>query len=99
MPFELRFTTEAKAAFEALEADRSREATLKKVRKALGLLSANPRHPGLRVHPFHSLKGPRREVVWEAYVENQSPGAWRLWFWYGPDRQQITILMLGPHPD
>lgn len=99
MPFDLRFTTEARDALRALEADAGAAPRLRRVRKALAFLSADPRHPGLRVHQFHSLSGPGGETVWEAYVENQSPGAWRVWFWYGPERGQITIIMFGPHPN
>lgn len=99
MEFELQFTPEATAVLSRLESARGGEALLKKVRKSLAYLSANPRHPGLSVHLFHSLQGPQGQTVWEAYVENQTPGAWRIWFWYGPDRSQITVLTLGPHPD
>jgi hypothetical protein len=54
---------------------------------------------------------PERElIVWEAkvwgsYVENRTPGTWRIWWMYGPneirDNQTIaviTVLDIGPHP-
>ena len=43
--------------------------------------------------------GPNGEPAWEAYVENQTPGARRIWFMYGPATGTITILSIGPHPD
>ena len=72
---------------------------LKKVRKTLGQIEINPRHPGLNSHQYESLSGPAGEPIWESYVENQTPGAWRVWWWYGPDNGSITILTIGPHPD
>lgn len=97
--FELRFTPEAARVLAALEADATYTKKLKKVRKCLGLISTNPRHPGLESHDYESLEGPNGEKVWESYVENETPGAWRVWWWYGPERHQISILTIGPHPD
>ncbi len=42
----------------------------KAVRKALGYLESNPRHPGLNTHKFSSLQGPFGEEIFEAYAEN-----------------------------
>lgn len=99
MAYDLTFTTNARTSVAKLEADPAAASRLRKVRKALAFLESNPRHPGLRVHPFRSLSGPAGEAVFEAYVENQTAGAWRIWFWYGPGRAEITILEIGPHPD
>lgn len=71
---------------------------LKAARKALGLLESNPRHPGLNTHQFSSLKGPGGEEVFEAYAENKTPAAWPIFWHYGPDKNQITILAITPHP-
>jgi hypothetical protein len=99
MPFALRFSPEAKATLEALASDRSAHAKFRKVNKALAFLEADPRYPGLQSHGFESLTGAHGEQVWESYVENRTPGAWRIWWWYGPERDTITILAIGPHPD
>ena len=58
----------------------------------------NLRHPGLNTHKFNSLKGPKGEEVFEAYVENQTPGAYRVFWCYGPGQEEITILAITPHP-
>jgi hypothetical protein len=98
VPFELLFTDQAGADLDSLEADAGLAKRLKAVRKALGLLETNPRHPGLRNHKFSSLKGPGGEEIFEAYAENKTPAAWRV-FWYdGPEEKQITILAITPHP-
>jgi hypothetical protein len=96
--FELLFTDQANANLDSLEADAGLAKRLKAVRKALALLEANPRHPGLNTHKFSSLKGPGGEEVFEAYAENKTPAAWRIFWYYGPDKKQITILAITPHP-
>ena len=98
MTFELLFTDQADADLDSLEADASLAKRLKAVRKALALLETNPRHPGLNTHKFSSLKGPGGEEVFEAYAENKTPAAWRIFWYYGPDKKQITILAMTPHP-
>ena len=99
MRFALRFSPEAAAVITSLEADPSSELKLAKIRKTLSKLADNPRHAGLQSHVFHSLSGPAGQVVWESYVENRTSGAWRVWWWYGPERAMISILTIGPHPD
>lgn len=96
MRFKLSFTPEAASVLKRLEADR--DPKLKKVRKTLGLLETNPRHPGLSTHEFTSLSGPAGEKVFEAYVEDQTPGAWRVFWYYGPRPGMIRILNITPHP-
>ncbi len=102
---ELRFTPSAEAALRQLEADADRAGLLKQVLKTLGLLETDLRHPALRTHEFHSLGGPNGEKVFEAYVQNRTPSAWRVFFVYGPDRVEkgrrvpvLTIVALTPHP-
>jgi hypothetical protein len=92
----LSFTPEAAAVLKRLKSDR--DPKLKKVQKTLGLLETNPRHPGLATHEFTSLSGPAGEKVFEAYVENRTPGAWRIFWYYGPKPGAIRILNVTPHP-
>ena len=73
-------------------------AKAKKVRKTLGLLQSNPRHPGLHTHPYSGLEGPAQEKVFEAYVENNTPSAYRVFWYYGPGAHTITIVAITPHP-
>lgn len=98
MNFDLLFTDQAGADLDALEADAGLAKRFKAVRKALALLETNPRHPGLNTHKFSSLEGPRGEEVFEAYAENKTPAAWRIFWCYGPGKKQITILSITPHP-
>jgi len=52
--FELLFTAQADADLDLLEAGAGLAKQLRFVRKALGLLETNPRHPGLNTHKFRS---------------------------------------------
>lgn len=98
-PFILGYTDEAEAVLEDLRGKPHFAVKLKKVSKALRLLEqVGPSHPSLQSHLYHSVKGPNGEPVWESYVENQAPSAWRIWWMYGPGPDEITILTIGPHP-
>lgn len=76
------------------------EGLFKQVAKTIRLLSENPKHPGLNTHAYDSIQNPYRqkEKVFEAYAQNKTPGAYRVFWCYGPDKKQITILAITPHP-
>lgn len=76
------------------------EGLFKQVHKNLKLLAENPRHPGLHTHEFSSLPHPwgQNEKVFVAYAQNETPGAYRIFWCYGPERQQITLIAITPHP-
>ena len=99
MAFRIEFSEAAAATFQQLRDSPALANKFRRVRKTLGHLETKPRHPGLRAHRYQSKSGPNGGPVWEAYVENRTPSAWRIWFWYGPERDVITILTIGPHPD
>lgn len=97
--------------YAAIKAQRSREESrktkiskqeglFKQVVKCLTLLESNPRHPGLRTHEFTSIEHPYRrgEKVFEAYVQHKTPGAYRIFWCYGPGKGEITIIAITPHP-
>ncbi|HEX5407592.1 MAG TPA: hypothetical protein VFX16_35400 [Pseudonocardiaceae bacterium] len=97
-PFALRYTPEAEKIISDLQGPRH-VSKFKKVRKALRLLQQDgPRHPGLHSHRYQSVPGPDGKDLWESYVENNTPSAWRIWWIYGPDADEITIVTIGPHP-
>jgi hypothetical protein len=78
----------------------TQEAVLyKKWRKALGFLSANPRHPGLASHEIDALSRRYGEKVWQSYLENRTPSAGRMFWIYGPGKGEITVIGLEPHPE
>lgn len=94
--FALRFTEQADGVLSDMERDGHPK--LDKVRRTLARIENNPRHPGLQSHRWKSVTGPNGEELWESYVENRTPSAWRIWWYYGPENRQITIVTLGEHP-
>lgn len=76
------------------------ERLFKQVHKCVSLLAENPRHPSLNTHEYHSLAHPfnPQEKVFEAYVQNRTPGAYRVFWCYGPEAGQITMIAITPHP-
>jgi hypothetical protein len=109
VPFKLKFTPEADGQLAALERDKGLAKRLKAVRKALGYLELNPKHPSLNTHKYDSLPGPSGAEVFEAYAENNTPAAYRIFWCYGHEEAAgtgrqvrrvpvITILSITPHP-
>lgn len=96
--FRLLFTDEAQANLIALARDHSASKRLNAVQKTLGLLERDPRHRSLQTHEYSKLTGPNGEKVFEAYAENRTPAAFRVFFCYGPARGEITIVAITPHP-
>lgn len=98
MSFKLEFTDEAVKQFKFLEKDKGLEKRFKSVRKALGFLEVNPRHQALNTHKYSDLIGANGEEVFEAYAENNTPAAYRIFWYYGPGKNVITIIAITAHP-
>lgn len=104
MPFELKYTEEAQKQFDELSKDKNLEKRFKAVRKSLGFLGQNPAHPSLNTHKYDSIKGPEGVEVFEAYAENKTAAAYRIfWCYYPPKKKDdplgtITVLAITPHP-
>jgi hypothetical protein len=96
--FELNWTDEAKATYIRLKNDASQKKRYKAVKKTIQLLAENPRHKSLQTHQFFSLKGPAGEKVFEAYAEQKTPAAYRVFWFYGPSKGKITIFAITSHP-
>jgi hypothetical protein len=100
-----RLKAKAETAFGArrhkARSKRSRdEGLFKQVHKCVSLLAENPRHPDLHTHEYQSLAHPfsAQEKVFEAYVHNRTPGAYRVFWCYGPEAGQITVIAITLHP-
>jgi len=101
----IKFTPTADEQYSDLENVPSKVGVFEQVRKALGYLEIDPHHPGLSTHEFTSLAGANGEKVFEAYAQNNTPGAYRIFWHYGPDETKgkkripvITIVAITPHP-
>ncbi len=98
MLFRLEFSAPAAEEMQALEKDSARAGIFKTVRKTLGFMESNLKHPSLHTHKFSNLKGPAGEEVFESYAQNNTPGAYRIFWYYGPGRGVLTIAAITPHP-
>ena len=104
--FELEWVNTARETYNILKSDASQKKRYNAVKKTLKLLATNPRHNSLQTHEYESLKGPNGEKVFEAYAQQKTPAAYRVFWYYGPDRIDesnkrisiITILAITPHP-
>lgn len=79
--------------------DVAEQKLFKKLVKALGLLQTNPRHNSLASHEIEDLSRKHGLRIWQSYLENNTPGAGRLFWAYGPEQGDITILAIEPHPE
>ncbi len=66
--------------------------------KAITNLSANPKHPGLKTHAIEPLSKKYGMKIWQSYLD-QGKTARRFYWAYGPNRKEITILGIEPHPE
>jgi hypothetical protein len=99
VPFELSFTQEAAEQYEELRTSPNLAIRLKAVTQSLRLLAQDPRHPSLQTHAYASLSGPEGAKVFEAYAEQNTPAAYRIfWCYYPAKTNTITVLAITPHP-
>jgi hypothetical protein len=104
---ELRFTLEADRQLTGIENDPSLKGLLRQVRKTLRYLETNLRAKSLQTHEYQSLTRRYGVKVFEAYVQQKTPAAYRVFWCYGPDETGkdgkripiITIIAITPHPD
>jgi hypothetical protein len=73
----------------------------KKIYKCLTKIANNPREQSLNSHKIDVLteKYGKEKDVWSSYAENKKPRALRVFWVYGPQKNEITILAIEPHPD
>jgi hypothetical protein len=88
---------EAKFASGSLPKDQDR--FFRRLLKAANHLADNPRYPGLNSHEIRSLSKRYGRPVWESYLQNNTPAAGRIFWVYGPDPGEISIIGIEPHPE
>ena len=105
MQRKINLSERADSELAALEKNPRFAGLLKQVVKTLALLETNLKHPGLHTHKFSTMEGANGEEVFEAYVQNNTPGACRVFWHYGPDEiagkkriPVISILAITSHP-
>lgn len=98
MKYSVIFSKKASTQMMELQNTPHLEKRFKAVSKVLVFLEQNPRHPSLQTHVFTALKGPGGEKVFEAYAEQNTPAAYRIFFHYGRNKGEIVIIAITPHP-
>lgn len=78
---------------------RDEEKSFKKLVKVLSYLEQNPRHNSLASHEITDLSRKYGFKVFQSYLENNTPSAGRIFWAYGPDKGDITVLAVEPHPE
>ena len=97
--FSFDFADSAEEALKRLKNSPGHAKQYKAVKDALNFLQTNPKHPSLETHKFYGLKGPQGQDVFEAYAQQRTPGAYRIFFFYGPGRHVIQVIAIVAHPD
>jgi hypothetical protein len=102
----LRFTRTADEQLNVIENNPALKGVLKQVRKTLGYLETNLQAKSLQTHEFESLTRRYGKKIFEAYIQQNTPRAYRIFWHYGPDEIDgnskrvpvITIVAITPHP-
>ncbi len=64
----------------------------------------NPRIYGIKFatsifeHTYFTVTGPNGEKAFEAYAQQDTPGAYRIFWYYGPADGVASIISIVPHP-
>ncbi len=99
MKFELVFTEHAHEQMDELENTHDKKIIFKTVCKILGYMEVDLHHSSLHTHKYDAITGQNKEEVFESYAQNRTPGAYRIFWYYGPGKEQITILDVSHHPN
>ena len=62
-------------------------------------LSNDSKYPSLNTHEIEPLSKRYGMKVWQSYLENNKSNAMRMYWVYGPNPNEITIIGLEPHPE
>ncbi|MCC5914460.1 MAG: hypothetical protein JJU46_08815 [Balneolaceae bacterium] len=74
------------------------EELFKRLAKSIKFLSVDPKHPSLQTHEIGELSKKYNMKIWQSYID-QGKTARRIFWTYGPNRKEITILGIEPHPE
>lgn len=99
IPEMLALWTDLQQKYRSGTASKSEKKLYQKWGNALKKLAENPFYPSLQTHDIPPLSKRYGVKVWQSYLENQTSGAMRMFWVYGPNQQEITIIGLEPHPE
>lgn len=96
MPIMVLVQRTAQAVFDRLT--KSDPIRYRKVGLCLLRLSQDPNYPSLKSKRFKSLDKVHGRPIWQSYVENNTPAAYRVFWHHGPADDEITVVAITPHP-
>jgi hypothetical protein len=96
--FKLKYTDVAAQQFKELKEDQSKSIPYKAVGKALARMQLDLHHPALNTHEYGKLSRDKGYKVFESYAQNHTPGAYRIFWRYGPEKDEIEIIAITQHP-
>lgn len=66
----------------------------KRVESTFAQLGIDPRYPSLATKKYDEALN-----IWQSYIEQGTPSAWRVWWIWDPSEPDtIVVLSFGPHP-
>lgn len=96
--FNISFRPIAKEQLIELCESPSKKIISKAVLKAIRFMGDNIKHPSLNTHKYDEFTGPDGQEIFLSYAQNNTPGAYRIFWFYGPGKKEITIIAITPHP-
>ena len=84
--------------YEEIKKREPRQGLLKQIKKTIKFLRENPRHPSLHTHKNQKLSNLHKLDIFQVYVQNYTPGAYRIFFTYSA-KDEITITSIESHSD
>ncbi len=97
VPDVLNYWTELDSKFEKDALTGKEKIHFTKLIKALRLLASSPRSNSLATHEINVLSEKYGIKIFQSYLENDVPAAGRIFWAYGPDKGQITVLAIESH--
>ncbi len=96
--YRLILTDTARAQIKAVSENPAQAGLEFQLKAAIAKLVHDPKFKGLNSHKYDSLNDRYGKEVWESYVQNNTPGAWRIFWFYGPGKDEVTLVLATPHP-
>jgi hypothetical protein len=96
--FRLQITAPLREQLKAISQNPALAGLEYQLKATITKLAHDPKYKGLQSHKYESLHDRYGKEIWESYVQNNTPGAWRLFWFYGPGKDEITLVLATPHP-
>ena len=96
--FKLQITDELREHLKSISQNPAMAGLEFQLKAAITKIAHDSRYKGLNSHKYESLNDRYGQEIWESYVQNNTPGAWRLFWFYGPEKDEITLVLATPHP-